>query len=113
MQYSNKYFGQALKEIIEKKKIKLRSLANKTNLNYSYFSKLKKRKHSPPENTIEIIAAGLNISPEYFLEYRVNKVEKLLLDNPELINKTLHYINNSKDQRKLKVAERKKPFVKK
>jgi len=113
MQYSNKYFGQALKEIIEKKKIKLRSLANKTNLNYSYFSKLKKRKHPPPENTIEIIAAGLNISPEYFLEYRIHKVEKLLLDNPELINETLYYINNSKVQRKLKVAERKKPFVKK
>ncbi|GAG87686.1 unnamed protein product, partial [marine sediment metagenome] len=41
--YSNKNFGTALKEIIDKKRIKLRSLANKTNLNYSYFSKLKKR----------------------------------------------------------------------
>ena len=44
MDYSNKNFGTALKEIIEEKKIKLRSLANKTNLNYSYFSKLKKEK---------------------------------------------------------------------
>ena len=113
MKYSNKCFGQALKEIIDRKKIKLRSLANKTNLNYSYFSKLKKRKHCPPINTIEIISSGLNISPEYFLEYRIHKIEKLLLDNPELINEIIYYINNAKGQSKLKVAERKKPFIKK
>ena len=45
MMYSNKKFGTALKEIIEKKSIKLRSLSNKTNLNYSYYSKLKKREN--------------------------------------------------------------------
>ncbi|MBU4314448.1 MAG: helix-turn-helix domain-containing protein [Actinobacteria bacterium] len=111
MMYSNKKFGTALKEIIEKKKIKLRSLANKTNLNYSYFSKLKKRENYPPISTIELISDGLDIPPEYFLEYRIYKIEKILKKNPQLIDETLNYLNNLTSISKLKVAERKKPFT--
>ncbi|HEY4695402.1 MAG TPA: helix-turn-helix domain-containing protein [Candidatus Hydromicrobium sp.] len=112
MMYSNKNFGTALKEIIEIKKIKLRSLANKTNLNYSYFSKLKKRENYPPISTIELISDGLGISPEYFMEYRIYKIEKILKKNPHIIDKTFNYISNLVDKEKLKVAERKKPFTK-
>src|SRR3989304_444786 len=105
MMYSNKNFGTALKEIIEIKKIKLRSLANKTNLNYSYFSKLKKRENYPPISTIELISDGLGISPEYFMEYRIYKIEKILKKNPHIIDKTFNYISNLVDKEKLKVAE--------
>ncbi len=87
MMYSSKNFGTALKEIIDKKRIKLRSLANKTNLNYSYFSKLKKREGHPPITTIEIISDGLDIPPEYFLEYRIYKIEKILKNIPILLIK--------------------------
>ncbi len=111
--YSNKKFGTALKEIIEIKKIKLRSLANKTNLNYSYFSKLKKRDSHPPISTIKLISNGLGIPPEYFMEYRIYKIEKMLKNNPHIIDKTSNYISNLVDKEKLKVAERKKPFTKK
>ena len=113
MMYSNKNFGTALKEIIEKKKIKLRSLANKTNLNYSYFSKLKKRKSYPPISTIELISDGLGISPEYFMEYRIYKIGKMLKKKPHIISKTLGYVSNLVSKENLKVAERKKPFTKK
>lgn len=112
MIYSSKNFGTALKEIIEKKKIKLRSLGKKTNLNYSYFSKLKKRKNCPPISTIQLISQGLGIPPEYFLEYRIYKINKLLKKNPYLINTTLDYIKNLASKDELKVAERKKPFKK-
>ena len=112
MMYSNKNFGTALKEIIEKRKIKLRSLANKTNLNYSYFSKLKKRDSYPPISTIELISDGLGISPEYFIEYRIYKIEKRLKDNPHLIDKTFDFVSNLLNKEKLKVAEKKKPFTK-
>ena len=98
--------------IIEKKKIKLRSLGNKTNLNYSYFSKLKKRKNCPPVSTIELISRGLGIPPEYFLEYRIHKINKLLKKNPQLIDTTLSYIKKSAERDRLKVAEGKKPFTK-
>lgn len=112
MMYSNKNFGTALKEIIDKKRIKLRSLANKTNLNYSYFSKLKKREGHPPITTIEIISDGLDIPPEYFLEYRIYKIEKILKKYPHIINKTLNYVDSLVIKNNLKVAERKTPFTK-
>jgi len=110
--YSNKNFGTALKEIIDKKRIKLRSLANKTNLNYSYFSKLKKREGHPPITTIELISDGLGIPPEYFLEYRIYKIEEILKNNPHIIDKTLNYVDSLLIKNNLKVAERKKPFTK-
>lgn len=112
MMYSSKNFGTALKEIIDKKRIKLRSLSNKTNLNYSYFSKLKKREGHPPITTIEIISDGLDIPPEYFLEYRIYKIEKILKKYPHIINKTLNYVDSLVIKNNLKVAERKKPFTK-
>lgn len=112
MMYSSKNFGTALKEIIDKKRIKLRSLANKTNLNYSYFSKLKKREGHPPITTIEIISDGLDIPPEYFLEYRIYKIEKILKKYPHIINKTLNYVDSLVIKNNLKVAERKNPFTK-
>lgn len=112
MKYSNKYFNQALKEIIEKKKIKLRSLANKTNLDFTYFSKLKNRKKCPPINTIEIISKGLNIPAEYFLEYRIHKIKEFLLENPELADEILLYVNDAAEKKRLKVAEKEKSFKK-
>ncbi len=112
MIYSNKNFNVALKEIIEEKKIKLRSLGKKTNLNYSYFSKLKKRINHPPISTIKLISSGLSIPPEYFLEYRIYKIEQLLKKSPQLIDITHDYINDLITKDHLKVAERKKPFTK-
>ncbi|MFO7929460.1 MAG: helix-turn-helix transcriptional regulator [Candidatus Humimicrobiaceae bacterium] len=111
MYYSNKYFGKALEEIINKKNIKLRSLAHKTNLDYSYFSKLKKRHSPPPQETIELISKGLGIKPEYFFEYRLEKLKSLLKDNPHLINKVFSYVQNLASKKEPKVAEDKNPFT--
>ncbi len=113
MMYSNKQFGSALDDIIKEKKAKLRSLANKTNLNYSYFSKLKKRKSHPPISTIELISKGLDIPPEYFMEYRIYKIDNLLKRKPEIIEKVYSYIKSITDKEKLKVAEKKEKFNKK
>ncbi len=60
---------------------------------------------SPPIQTIEDIANGLNIPPEYFLEYRIHKITNLLLENPRLIEPVLSYIETLKEKKKLRVAE--------
>ena len=91
MKYSNKPFSEALKEIMEKKDVIHRRLAVKTNLSFSYFCVLKKRKKHPPIETIENIASGLEIPPEYFLEYRINKLIKLLMDNPAATDDVFEY----------------------
>ena len=84
--YSYKRFNLAFSEILKEKKVTLRRLAAKTNLDYTYFSKLKSRKKSPPIKTIKIIASGLNIDPDYFLEYRIQRINDLLEENPEYVD---------------------------
>jgi len=91
MKYSNKPFPKALKEIMEKKDIVHRKLAAKTNFSFSYFCVLKKRKKHPPIETIKKIASGLRIPPEYFLEYRINKLVELLMDNPAATDDVLDF----------------------
>jgi len=44
MEYSNKSFPEALKEIMEKKDAVHRKLASKTNFSFTYFCVLKKEK---------------------------------------------------------------------
>ena len=110
MKYSNKKFNIALKEILDENKVKLRGLAGKTKFNFTYFSKLKNRKKYPPLRTIEIIAKGLNIPPEYFMEYRIHEVTDFLMENPEFIESVLSYLKTLKEKKILKVAESEEPF---
>jgi transcriptional regulator with XRE-family HTH domain len=91
MKYSNKSFPEALKDIMEKKDAVHRKLAAKTNFSFSYFCVLKKRKKHPPMDTIRRIAEGLEIPPEYFLEYRINKLNKLLKDDPSITDGVFNY----------------------
>ena len=91
MKYSNKTFPKALKEIMKKKDVVHRKLAAKTNFSFTYFCVLKKRKKHPPIKTIKSIAAGLGIPPEYFLEYRIDKLIKLLMDNPNVTDEVFNY----------------------
>ena len=99
-----------LKEILDENKIKLRGLAGKTKFNFTYFSKLKNRKKQPPIRTIEVIAKGLNIPPDYFLEYRIHKITDYLLENPELIEPIMFYLKTLKEKNELKVAESEEPY---
>ena len=110
MKYSNKPFPRALKEIMEKKDIVHRKLAAKTNFSFSYFCVLKKRKKHPPVETIKKIASGLEIPPEYFLEYRIDKLIKLLMDNPAVTDDVFDFAKELVKNGNLKVAE--KEFIK-
>jgi len=107
MKYSNKIFCEAFSELLKEKKIKLRSLAAKTNLHYSYFSKLSKRKQPPPTETIINISNALEINPEYFIEYRLFKLTEMLKSAPENINTVLNFTYALSNKNKLKVAEEK------
>jgi len=112
MKYSNKPFPRALKEIMDKKDIIHRKLAAKTNFSFSYFCVLKKRKKHPPVETIKKIASGLGIPPEYFLEYRIDKLIKLLMDNPTLTDDVFNFAKELVDNDNLKVADKEKDFLK-
>ena len=110
MKYSNNPFPKALKEIMDKKDIVHRKLAAKTNFSFSYFCVLKKRKKHPPVETIKKIASGLGIPPEYFLEYRIGKLVKLLMDNPAATDVVFDFARELVKNDNLKVTE--KEFIK-
>lgn len=113
MRYSNKIFCEAFSELLKEKKIKLRSLSAKTNLHYSYFSKLSKRKTAPPIETIANISAALEINPEYFFEYRLFILTEMLQNTPENIDKVLNFTYGLSIKNKLKVAEDKTRYINK
>ena len=106
MKYSNKPFSMALKDIMNKKDVVHRKLAAKTNFCFSYFCVLKKRKKAPPIETIVKIANGLEIPPEYFLEYRIDKIVKQLYKKPDIIDDVFEYTSRLTGDNVLKVAEK-------
>jgi len=112
MKHCIKTFSKALKEIMDKKDIIHRKLAAKTNFSFSYFCVLKKRKKHPPIETIKKIAQGLEISPEYFLEYRINKIVKLLMDNPEVTDDVFDFANELVMNNNLRVTEKEQELLK-
>ena len=112
MEYSNKSFPEALKEIMEKKDAVHRKLAAKTNFSFTYFCVLKKRKNHPPMETIKSIAKGLEIPPEYFLEYRINKLVELLMDNPAAANDVFDFAKELVDNDNLKVTDKEQELLK-
>ena len=112
MKYSNKPFPKALKEIMEKKDTVHRKLAAKTNFSFSYFCVLKKRKNHPPVETIKKIASGLGIPPEYFLEYRIDKLIKLLMDNPAATDDVFNFAKELVENYNLRVADKEKELLK-
>ena len=112
MKHSDKIFCEAFYELLRDRKIKLRSLAAKTNLHYSYFSKLSSRKTPPPIDTISNISNALEIDPEYFIEYRLFKLNEKLKNKPEILDAVLNFAYELDSKNELKVAEEKTVFKK-
>jgi len=112
MKHSNKPFPKALKEIMDKKDIIHRKLAAKTNFSFSYFCVLKKRKKHPPVETIKKIASGLGITPEYFLEYRIDKLVKLLMDNPTVTDDVFDFARELVGNNNFRVTDKEQELLK-
>ncbi len=112
MEHSNKDFREALSDLIRERKIKLRSLGAKTSLDFSYFSKLTRRKGAPPIETMINISNALDVTPEYFLEYRIHKIDEVLKNNPEIIEEVLTFAYDLERKQKLKIADKKAKFDK-
>jgi len=108
MKHCIKTFPGALKEIMDKKDIIHRKLAAKTNFSFSYFCVLKKRKGHPPIETIKKIAQGLEIPPEYFLEYRIDILLKLLINNPSLTDDVIDFTKDLIEYKNLKNTNKEK-----
>ena len=75
---TDKYFGQALRQLLDKRKLTYRDFAKKSNVSKTYLSKILVHNVTPSRDIIKKIALALKIDPNYFKEWRIMKIiEKL------------------------------------
>ncbi len=77
--FSNKEFGDALKELKEQKGLSFMQIAIKCKLSDSYLVQLANKKNlAPKDENIEKIAKALGVEPSYFKEYRNRRLSETL-----------------------------------
>lgn len=78
IEYTNKYFGEALRELMDKKKLTYREFVEKSGVSKTYLTKILVHNLTPSKKIIFNIAKALGISPLYFKEFRIMRIiEKL------------------------------------
>lgn len=86
--YSQCRFPQALRGLMEERRLSYRQLAYKTKLSAGYLNHLTKgTRPVPADGVIQILADALCVRPDYFLEYRLRKVAEVLDEAPLLTDK--------------------------
>lgn len=77
--YTNKDFGDALKELMELKGLSYRQLSYKCDLSYSFLQQMVKKTVLPPKDEfIKKISKALGVKPEYFKEWRNRRLSEKL-----------------------------------
>ena len=90
--FSQGRFPEALKDLMQERRLSYRQLAYKTRLSAGYLNHLTKgTRPVPSDPVIQIIATALRVDPGYFLEYRLRQVAGVLDDTPPLAD-TLYNI---------------------
>lgn len=75
--YTNKDFGDALKELIEAKGWSYKQLSDKASISKGYISQLINKEVLPPKDEFIIkIATAIDVKPEYFKEYRNRRLSE-------------------------------------
>ena len=83
--FSNESFPEALKGLMEERHLSYRQLAYKTQLSAGYLNHLTKGSRPvPADPVLENLAAALKVGPDFFLEYRLRQVARILGDSPRL-----------------------------
>lgn len=78
-------FPNALRRLLELRKMSYRRLATRTRLSAGYLNHLACGTRTVPSNqVIKILAKALRVKPEYFLEYRQRALQQELYRSPEL-----------------------------
>lgn len=90
--FSTLAFPDALKALMEERRLSYRQLAYKTQLSAGYLNHLTKGSRPvPADPVIQNLAAALRVAPDYFLEYRLRQVTQVLGEAPGLAD-TLYKI---------------------
>lgn len=86
--HSRERFPVALKSLMDERRLSYRQLAYKTQLSAGYLNHLTKgTRPVPADPVLRTIAAALLVEPDFFLEYRLRQVARVLDQVPPLADK--------------------------
>jgi len=77
--FSRERFPDALKSLMQERHLSYRQLAYKTQLSAGYLNHLTKgTRPVPADGVIRVIARALLVEPDFFLEFRLRQVQRVL-----------------------------------
>ncbi len=86
--FSRERFPEALKSLMQERHLSYRQLAYKTQLSAGYLNHLTKgTRPVPADNVMRVIARALLVEPDFFLEYRLRQVQRVLDKSTPLADK--------------------------
>jgi transcriptional regulator with XRE-family HTH domain len=86
--FSTDRFPEALKGLMEERHLSYRQLAYKTQLSAGYLNHLTKGSRPvPADPVIENLATALHVDADFFLEFRLRQVSRVLGEAPPLADK--------------------------
>lgn len=86
--FSQERFPQALKGLMDERRLSYRQLAYKTKLSAGYLNHLTKATRPvPADPVVAVIAEALCVEPDFFIEYRLRQLVAVLDDAPQLTDK--------------------------
>ncbi len=86
--FSQERFPQALKSLMDERRLSYRQLAYKTKLSAGYLNHLTKATRPvPADPVVAVIAEALCVEPDFFIEYRLRQLVAVLDGAPTLTDK--------------------------
>ena len=86
--FTRESFPVALKALMAERRLSYRQLAYKTQLSAGYLNHLTKgTRPVPADNVIRVIARALLVEPDFFLEFRLRQVQRVLDKSTPLADK--------------------------
>jgi transcriptional regulator with XRE-family HTH domain len=86
--FSQERFPQALKGLMDERRLSYRQLAYKTKLSAGYLNHLTKATRPvPADPVVAVIAEALCVEPDFFIEYRLRQLVAVLDETPALTDK--------------------------
>ena len=86
--FSQERFPEALKGLMDERRLSYRQLAYKTKLSAGYLNHLTKATRPvPADPVVAVIAGALCVEPDFFIEYRLRQIVGVLDEAPGLTDK--------------------------
>lgn len=96
-EFTNKNFGDALKDLKDNKCWSYTQISIKTGLSAPYINDLVNKKKLPPtDENIKKIANAFGLSPEYFFEYRLRRFTEYLNQDRNYLEELYSKIKSKK-----------------